>query len=210
MAVRAIGSAARMMLMFGPYLRHVGDDPLAWYSDPEHPDLSWSESHDVLLLRFSPPSADPRKRWEAFRRLLGTTAIGHLELLVLRQAAEDLAAYDESDDEGAFHPLADLVADYLSSVDSVVHGPALSRSALRAVLDELKAPSRRSPGSASASSTWPPGTAGDGRPRRARTHRSRAAAAPEGRRPLLLGAVRLWRQLGALLRRRYRWSRRRS
>ena len=145
-AVRAIGSAARMMLMFGPYLRHVGDDPLAWYSDPEHPDLSWSESHDVLLLRFSPPSADPRKRWEAFRRLLGTTAIGHLELLVLRQAAEDLAAYDESDDEGAFHPLADLVADYLSSVDSVVHGPALSRSALRAVLDELKAPLAALPG----------------------------------------------------------------
>ncbi|MFW5418607.1 ATP-binding protein [Nocardiopsis sp. CNT-189] len=148
-AVRAIGSAARMMLMFGPYLRYVGDDLLAWYSDPEDPGISWSESHDVLLLRLSPPAKDPEGRRTAFRRLLGTSALGRLELLALRQAAEDLEALERGNFDLDRVDLERLVAKYLSEVESLVHGPLLSRSALSTALDRLEpflGRSRPSPG----------------------------------------------------------------
>ncbi|WP_017592855.1 NACHT domain-containing protein [Nocardiopsis potens] len=137
-AVRAIGSAARMMLMFGPYLRYVGDDPLAWYTDPEVPDLSWSESHDVLLLRLIPPPNDPERRFAAFHRLLGTNALGRLELLALRQAAEDLEALEKENFDIDRVDLERLVVKYLSEVKTVVHGPLLSGSSLITVLDRLE------------------------------------------------------------------------
>ncbi|WP_052809712.1 NACHT domain-containing protein [Streptomonospora alba] len=92
-AMRINGTPARMTLMLLPYLAHVGTDLLSWREDTEERTV-WSRSHEVLSLRLALPSADPdeqQRRLRSYVRLLSTEALGTVEALALRQAAEDLA-----------------------------------------------------------------------------------------------------------------------
>jgi hypothetical protein len=91
MALRANGTASRISLILLPYLRHVSLDLGTWYED-RHMGSSWVKAHEVLRLRLEPPNWKPEERMDAYRRLLDGDQFGPLELLVLRQAAEDLAS----------------------------------------------------------------------------------------------------------------------
>ncbi|RKS09617.1 hypothetical protein DFP74_5359 [Nocardiopsis sp. Huas11] len=120
-ALQASGTTARMSLILLPYLRHVSLDLGTWYSDKET-DTSWVEAHEILRLRLEPATSSPDSRLDSYRRLLGSRRIGserieRLELLVLRQAAEDLADLPTG---SAAH----------KALSTMVHA-ATSRSALR-------------------------------------------------------------------------------
>lgn len=138
-AMRVNGTAARMMLMLVPYLSEVSDQIGEWFTDPgaEDPAL-WSEAYDVLALRLAPPGADPAGRLRRFRRLLGTQGLGRLELVALRQAAEDLAHLDGPADTGAREALRSLLFGYLDQVDHIVPGPALAPERVLPVLRHLE------------------------------------------------------------------------
>ncbi|MFC4564301.1 NACHT domain-containing protein [Nocardiopsis mangrovi] len=139
-ALRANGTAARMTLMLLPYLRHTSADLGTWYSIDrrdrydETPRL-WAEAHDLLSLRLAPPDGDDEQRLRRFKRLLGTQELGRLELLVLRQAAEDLDARP-----GWMYRvgLCDLLLWHLSTVRAVVAGPQLAREKVEPVLARLR------------------------------------------------------------------------
>ncbi|WP_052745439.1 NACHT domain-containing protein [Allosalinactinospora lopnorensis] len=133
-ALRANGTAARVFLTLGPYVRHVSTDLLTWYSDPDDPDAAWNELHDVLELRLAPAAHDMSNRLFRYHRLLHSRQLGRLELLVLRQAAEDLGQTNHRN-HGA---LVVYVSNYLYELESVVPGPRLSREEVTPVLDAIR------------------------------------------------------------------------
>ncbi|GLU45848.1 NACHT domain-containing protein [Nocardiopsis ansamitocini] len=135
-ALRVNGTAARMTLMLLPYLRHVSSDLGTWFTghDDEGSLIGWAEAHDILELRLGDASFHSDERIARYERLLATSRLGRIELLVLRQAAEDL---DEPHDRRP-HRLAPTVGSYLDSVRSVVSGPALTARSVARVLEGLR------------------------------------------------------------------------
>jgi hypothetical protein len=134
MALRVNGTAARFTLGLLPYLRHVSTDLATWYLDPERVE-AWTELHEILRLRLEPVTVDPERRLATYSRLLSQRALGRIELLVLRQAAEDLALLP---DDSEFHEeLAKAVGAYLANVESVVDGRPLDADGVAGVLDLL-------------------------------------------------------------------------
>ncbi|WP_285730343.1 hypothetical protein [Nocardiopsis sp. ATB16-24] len=138
MSLRVNGTAARFLLGMLPYLRHVGDDLATWYSDSSIPGEGtiWSEVHEVMRLRMEPPGHDPRGRLLGYRRLLFPSGrvLGRRELLVLKQAVEDLSL---STDDDFKERLRDAVGAYLSQVEEVVTGPQLAPTTVAPVLHAL-------------------------------------------------------------------------
>ncbi|CAM3878050.1 NACHT domain-containing NTPase [Nocardiopsis gilva] len=140
-ALRANGTAARTFLMLGPYLTHVSSDMLTWYTefDASQDDAVWGELHDVMELRLAPLGDGSEERLRRYSRLLDTRWLGRLELLVLRQAAEDLRIGRASGTDPSY--MADLSSEvwsYLGRVRKVVYGKRLSPKAVRPVLDALE------------------------------------------------------------------------
>ncbi|MFI6576425.1 NACHT domain-containing protein [Nocardiopsis sp. NPDC050513] len=133
-AMRVNGTAARFTLGLLPYLRHVSTDLGTWFLD-EDGDRAWSHLHEVLRLRMEPITHAPRERLEAYRRLLSTRSLGRIELLVLRQATEDLAFL--APDTEFREDLLGVLRGYLGAVESVVHGGALRTDTVAAVLEAL-------------------------------------------------------------------------
>ncbi|MFC7328480.1 NACHT domain-containing protein [Marinactinospora rubrisoli] len=113
MAMRAHGAVARTVLMLGPYLRHVSTDLMRWRFDTVQ-GTSWTLAHDVLELRLADAHARPDERLDRFRRLLDVETLSRIQLLALRQAAEDLAAVGTDGSYGK--ALRDLVLDHLSGI----------------------------------------------------------------------------------------------
>lgn len=137
-AVRANGTAARMMLMATPLLRHVNEEALNWYADPEESTRTWSETHDVLRLRLEPVGHDQYGRLDAYRRLLSTHELGRIELLTLKQAAEDLeASADRQVGAELAGGLSVLVDQFLGQVHTVVPGASLAPEELYPVFGRL-------------------------------------------------------------------------
>ncbi|WP_236567750.1 MULTISPECIES: NACHT domain-containing NTPase [unclassified Nocardiopsis] len=139
MAMRVNGTAARFLFGLLPYLRYVSDDLVTWYLDPVLDDREdeagvWSEVHEVMRLRMAPVHETPGRRLAAYGRLLTGRVLGRLELLVLRQAAEDLAL---SADREFTERVALSVEEYLSDVAEVVVGPQLGSDAVAPVLESL-------------------------------------------------------------------------
>ncbi|WP_017622067.1 NACHT domain-containing protein [Nocardiopsis chromatogenes] len=139
-AVRTNGTAARIMLMMTPMLRYVNEEALIWYADPDDPTRTWSETHDILRLRTEPLHEDINGRLRAYRRLLSTPTLGRIELLTLRQAAEDLGRLErEPSGDVSFVELGSLVIGFIIGAESVVSGPRLGRDELDAVFSVLQA-----------------------------------------------------------------------
>ncbi|RKS09618.1 hypothetical protein DFP74_5360 [Nocardiopsis sp. Huas11] len=134
MAMRVNGTAARFTLGLLPYLRHVSTDMGDWYLD-RAPMSAWTELHEILRLRLEPVTADPGGRLVSYERLLAPASLGRIELLVLRQAAEDLALAPHSSEFR--QSLLHLVRTYLAGVETVVRGNALRADEARAVLELL-------------------------------------------------------------------------
>ncbi|GAA1990016.1 hypothetical protein GCM10009799_14850 [Nocardiopsis rhodophaea] len=140
-ALRANGTAARMFLMLGPYFLHASSDMLAWYTGSAvlNDDSVWGEMHDVVELRLAPPGDGGAERLQRYTRLLNTEWLGRLELLVLRQAAEDLRFGQAAGiDPSYMADVASEVWSYLGRVRQVVHGTRLSPEAIRPVLIALE------------------------------------------------------------------------
>ncbi|MFE3457059.1 NACHT domain-containing protein [Nocardiopsis aegyptia] len=131
MAMRVNGTAARFTLGLLPYLRHVSTDLATWYLDRSL-SSAWTEVHEILKLRLEPVLMDPRGRSHSYMRMLGPTSLGRIELLVLRQAVEDLEVLAPASSEA--RDLGTVVRAYLESVDSVVTGPSLSPNDVDTVL----------------------------------------------------------------------------
>ncbi|MFD6950125.1 hypothetical protein A6A08_16265 [Nocardiopsis sp. TSRI0078] len=138
MAMRVNGTAARFLFGLLPYLRHVSDDLATWYSDapPGKDDTVWSEAYEIMRLRLEPVHHDPEGRLDGYRRLLSPQTLGRRELLVLKQAAEDLALPSLSPE--FLDPLKLLLEDYLSRVTEVVIGPHLGLELVAPVLHHLE------------------------------------------------------------------------
>ncbi|SHJ18913.1 hypothetical protein SAMN05421803_10495 [Nocardiopsis flavescens] len=132
-SLRVNGSGARVLLGLLPYLSQAHGDLGAWFLDPEG-DSAWLEPHEVLKLRLSPPHVEPERRLDAYRRLLTSTQLGRIELLVLRQAAED-ARWPGTANEAEYSPLRRVIREFLAGVDSVVSGNLLRKDAVAPVLD---------------------------------------------------------------------------
>ncbi|MFV2196894.1 NACHT domain-containing protein [Nocardiopsis sp. LOL_012] len=132
-SMRVNGTAARFTLGILPYLRHVSTDLATWYQGAGD-ERVWSQLHEVMRLRMEPPTPNARERLGSYRRLLGETLLGRIELLVLRQAAEDLALLS---DEVARAELAATVRRYLNGVTEVVSGNALGPGEIWPVLNAL-------------------------------------------------------------------------
>ncbi|WP_304454412.1 NACHT domain-containing NTPase [Nocardiopsis sp. YSL2] len=133
-AMRVNGTAARFTLGLLPYLRHVSSDLATWYLDPHRLD-SWTELHEILRLRLEPVTEDPDGRVAGYRRLLSQRSLGRIELVVLRQAAEDLALLARGTEFR--ESLLEVLRSYLSNVESIVAGPALHAGGIGGVLDML-------------------------------------------------------------------------
>jgi hypothetical protein len=108
-ALRANGTASRMSLILLPYLRHVSRDLGTWYPDAET-GSSWIAAHEVLRLRLEPATVDLPKRMDSYRRLLTGGNFSGIELVALRQAAEDLATLPTGSEPHL--RLSELVAEY--------------------------------------------------------------------------------------------------
>lgn len=134
MAMRVNGTAARFTIGLLPYLRHVSDDLGTWYLSPSD-DTVWTDLHEVMRLRLEPGSADPGQRLPSYQRLLSQQTLGRLELLVLKQAAEDLSLVPHGSDH--WRRVRAVVNDYLSAVRTVVSGPHLREEAIGPVLRVL-------------------------------------------------------------------------
>ena len=137
MSLRVNGTAARFLFGLLPYLRHVGDDLATWYSDlPLHRTTVWSETHEVMRLRLEPAHHDPKGRLRSYRRLLLSSGrvLGRMELLILKQAAEDLSL---STDDDFKERLRNAVSGYLSQVNEMVTGPQLAPTTVAPVLHAL-------------------------------------------------------------------------
>jgi hypothetical protein len=134
MAMRVNGTAARFVFGLLPYLGHVSEDLGTWYADV-HSEATWTEAHEVMRLRLEPAAESPGERLRTYRRLLAQRALGRLELVVLRQAAEDLALAPEASAFGA--ELVEIVNLYLNGVRTVVVGPQIREETVVPVLRVL-------------------------------------------------------------------------
>ncbi|MFE3457058.1 NACHT domain-containing protein [Nocardiopsis aegyptia] len=135
MALQANSTASRMSLILLPYLKHVSPDLGTWYTDTDtDTNASWIEAHEVLRLRLEPPDWRSRERLDSYRRLLRSRGFGPLELLVLRQAAEDLADLPEG--SATHEALSLLVHGYIS--ESALRQGALSSEQVRPVFAALR------------------------------------------------------------------------
>ncbi|NYH54605.1 hypothetical protein HNR06_004194 [Nocardiopsis arvandica] len=138
LAMRVNGTAGRFSLGLLPYLRHVSDDLATWYQDTGDDRPGWTETHEVLRLRLEPVHHDPEGRLDSYRRLLSTSLLGRLELLVLRQASEDLRVYGSDPSLGEMRTaLEELVRAYLGRLEDVVEGEQLSAERVEPVLRSL-------------------------------------------------------------------------
>ncbi|MBB4931429.1 hypothetical protein F4561_002249 [Lipingzhangella halophila] len=139
-ALRDNGTAARMFLLLGPYFRHVSTDLLTWYSDRDDPGAAWNELHDILELRLAPPLHDRMSRMQRYKRLLESRHLGRLELLVLRQAVDDLEASGtrSSANGPILLVLTRIILEHLKNLESIVTGPKLSRVHVEPVLESLR------------------------------------------------------------------------
>ncbi|MDA8369511.1 MAG: ATP-binding protein [Nocardiopsaceae bacterium] len=136
MALRVNGTACHIVLMLLPYLRHVSADLGEWFLDNDT-DTAWAEVPDILELRLAPATHDPDTRIRRYVRLLSTKRLGRLELLVLRQAAEDLHMFAARQDTDRFQALYRTVHGYLMEVADLVPGPAVAGDNVTAVLAML-------------------------------------------------------------------------
>ncbi|MDT0329947.1 NACHT domain-containing protein [Nocardiopsis lambiniae] len=132
-AMRVNGTNARTVLGLLPYLHRISEELGSWFTDDDGR-KAWLEVHEVLRLRLETPGHDPDARLVGYRRLLSTRRLGRLELVALRQAAED-ARWPS--DTGGMEPLRRTVRDYLSAVRSVSPRPTLSREAIRPILESF-------------------------------------------------------------------------
>jgi hypothetical protein len=133
-AMRVNGTAARFVFGLLPHLRHVSEDLGTWYADV-HSEQAWTEVHEVMRLRLEPAVEHPGERLRTYRRLLAQRALGRVELVVLKQAAEDLALVSEESAFGA--ELVEIVNLYLNGVRTVVTGPQLREETVVPVLRTL-------------------------------------------------------------------------
>lgn len=134
-AMRVNGTSARFLLGLLPYLRHVSDDLATWYSYGGGGGV-WTEVHEVMRLRMAPAGERPQERLDTYGRLLAGPVLGRLELMVLRQAAEDLDPFPGGPRHGA--DLRLLVRSYLGGVTEVVTGPQLAPDLVEPVLARLR------------------------------------------------------------------------
>jgi hypothetical protein len=134
LAMRVNGTAARFTFGLLPYLRHVSEDLGTWYADV-HTDEMWTEVHEVMRLRLEPAVEHPEERLRTYRRLLAQRTLGRLELVVLRQAAEDLSLVAEASAFGT--ELVNTVNSYLNGVRTVVTGSQLREETVVPVLRAL-------------------------------------------------------------------------
>ncbi|PSL00218.1 hypothetical protein CLV63_102345 [Murinocardiopsis flavida] len=128
-ALRFLGTAANQYLLLMPFISHVDrKESLATYWADVRADLradrlvpseersAYSHPYDLMELRLGRPDAHPRLRLAIYKRLLTHPHgryvwITPLRLVVLRQAAEDLALLPQEDPTAA--GLREILADYL-------------------------------------------------------------------------------------------------
>ncbi|CAL9390622.1 hypothetical protein SUDANB121_01257 [Nocardiopsis dassonvillei] len=136
-SMRVNGTNARTVLGALPYLARISGDPGDWLVDPKD-GRSWLEMHETLRLRLETPESDPKARLVGYRRLLSTRSLGRLELLLLRQAAEDAwwSVRGGMDTE----PLRRTIVGYLNGVRSVSSEIPVSWESMRWVLESFPVP----------------------------------------------------------------------
>ncbi|WP_017582985.1 NACHT domain-containing protein [Nocardiopsis valliformis] len=134
-AMRANGTASRLATILTPYLRYVSEDLGTWYADEDG--SAWVEAHEVLRLRLEPVGQldDERvaERLQSYKRLLAPTSLGRVELLILRQVAEDLRLWPAR--LAGRTLLEKEVAGFLNRCTDVISAPYAS---VRALLDQLR------------------------------------------------------------------------
>src|SRR5699024_1490295 len=96
---------------------------------------AWNELHDVLELRLAPSPHDGPERLRRYRRLVDSRQLGQLELLVLRQVADDLDAAGSGNRVEPLVALIRTIETYLTGLESIVSGPRLSREHVAPVLE---------------------------------------------------------------------------
>jgi hypothetical protein len=137
-AMRANGTGSRLALVLTPYLRYVSDDLGTWYSDTDG--HSWVEAHEVLRLRLEPvdqlDDARLAERVRSYERLLGTSTLGRIELLALRQAVEDLGSWPARLNRRTL--LEKQVVGFLTRCKEIVSGPQVPHGSVRALLEQLR------------------------------------------------------------------------
>ncbi len=137
-AMRVNGSGSRLALLLAPYLRYVSNDLGTWYEDESG--NSWVEAHEVLRLRLEPiEQLDDEqlvRRLLSYDRLFGTTSLGRIELLTLRQAAEDLRSWPARLDRRTL--LEKKVVEFLNHCKEIVSGPQVPRSSVRMLFEQLR------------------------------------------------------------------------
>ena len=136
-AMRLNGTAARLFLDMLPYPHSVAPEVATRLTDRVDGQL-WTRTHEVLRLRLPSASPGPEElasRLTAYRRLLHPSFLGRRELMVLRQAVEDLSLWEVGD---AVHQdeLRSLVSGFLENVRSLRHDVAHTPD-LRTILSEL-------------------------------------------------------------------------
>ncbi|MEU0487785.1 hypothetical protein ABZ249_01050 [Nocardiopsis sp. NPDC006139] len=134
-SMRVNGTNARTVLGTLPYLHRVSYDLGGWFLDPGR-QRTWTEMHEVLRLRLEPPETDFGARISSYRRLLSGNHLGRVELLALRQAAEDANwAFDDlrwnpaggrPSSQGR-EELRRTVADYLTGLEHFEQEPGSSQ-----------------------------------------------------------------------------------
>ncbi|WP_306370326.1 NACHT domain-containing NTPase [Nocardiopsis sp. CC223A] len=134
-SMRVNGTNARTVLGTLPYLHRISRDLGGWFVDTGEP-TAWLEMHEILRLRLEPPGLDPSARMAGYRRLLIRQSLGPLELLVLRQAAED-ARWPGDRGDMDMDRLRHTVVGYLNGVVSPARGSAPARETVRAVLESF-------------------------------------------------------------------------
>ncbi|GAB2500302.1 NACHT domain-containing protein [Nocardiopsis aegyptia] len=135
MALQANSTASRMSLILLPYLKHVSPDVGTWHTDQEL-GSAWIEAYEVLRLRLGPAEEKAHDRVDSYRRLLQQPRFGEVQLLALRQAAEDLALLRPGSHERS--TLAEVVRHYLTEELPTTIGDSPVPAAFRPVLTLLR------------------------------------------------------------------------
>ncbi|MEY9212720.1 ATP-binding protein [Thermobifida halotolerans] len=165
LGLRMQGWSARLVLMLGPYLKHVDSDLGTWVTadravriagrTPEHVTVdhwdfpsSWTTISHLLDLRLGWPGTD--EDWDnrllSYLRLLDLARTSHPRLdvpqvVALREAVEDLHLLrlrpSPPDRPSPYNELRSVLALYLQRVHSVAGSPRVTAS-LRLVLDALR------------------------------------------------------------------------
>jgi hypothetical protein len=163
MALQANGTASRMVLMMLPYLRHVSLDLGTWSvvggtADP------WIQAHEFLRLKLEPTDADPEQRLRSYQRLLSGRTLRSFELMVLRQAEEDLRSGRFYDDTMRVQGLLGVITDHLDRLTAVAPRSEVRPEEIERVLDSLAPDLDRQLVSDVLSLVWGAGAAGGSAP----------------------------------------------